>query len=516
MHLNLGMIEHCLTIKPAHVCGNISHSLTLCDVRPWDTSVQQVCSDSLLYMTKWDYLAESTHPPAYLVCVGGGTAAVSYMDNNGVTGLVFDDSVNALQLFSIIQDTFRSYRDLFDELHTLLVTKSTSHRLINCCAKFFDNYTVLLDSEYNLLELSDIFEKSEEKALKKDTQTVAGSIADVIGNLKKHYTNVPPGVPTATRHINDSLGFECLQVCFYDANKCIAMLIVSSFKSPLYPHSLPLLQYIANQLQQCILGRYSNLVSVNSYIRAAIMSSIEDRDVDSSALKRNLTRIGWGMDDTYQLALIKTRPDSAEKAGNIAVYYTYENLFPDCIAAKNDSNVIIIIHNCSKELMNTALSDLAEKLVPMQMECGISLQFNDFLQIRTHFNQAEAALRLGQKTECIRHYKDVLPSHLVNTLLSGVAIKSLCHLSAIKIYEYDIKNGTELLLTLESYLLHNKSLQESASKLFIHRNTMTYRLNSIMKIADIALDDPAERLHILFSCIALRSMDNNGLQRRKL
>ncbi len=77
----------------------------------------------------------------------------------------------------------------------------------------------------------------------------------------------------------------------------------------------------------------------------------------------------------------------------------------------------------------------------------------------------------------------------------------------MRIHEYDLANGTDFLLTLETYLMNNKSLMAAADKLFIHRSTLTYRLNAIEKITPIQLDDPGERLHILLSCIVLRALD---------
>lgn len=47
---------------------------------------------------------------------------------------------------------------------------------------------------------------------------------------------------------------------------------------------------------------------------------------------------------------------------------------------------------------------------------------------------------------------------------------------------YDAKNSSELLHTLYTYLEHNKNLLKTAKTLFIHRNTLIYRLNTIEKL----------------------------------
>ena len=105
---------------------------------------------------------------------------------------------------------------------------------------------------------------------------------------------------------------------------------------------------------------------------------------------------------------------------------------------------------------------------------------------------------------------EAITTPLVNRIAAEIPLYPLCHREAIRIYEYDQKNGTELLLTLETYLMQYKSLKAAAEELFIHRSTLTYRLGCIEKIAKLALDDPRERLHILLSCIVLSSLGLRG------
>lgn len=57
-----------------------------------------------------------------------------------------------------------------------------------------------------------------------------------------------------------------------------------------------------------------------------------------------------------------------------------------------------------------------------------------------------------------------------------------------RLREYDERRGTELLLTLESYLRHRGSLRATADALFVHVNTLRQRLDRIAEVSGI---DPA-------------------------
>ena len=56
--------------------------------------------------------------------------------------------------------------------------------------------------------------------------------------------------------------------------------------------------------------------------------------------------------------------------------------------------------------------------------------------------------------------------------------------------EYDQQNGTELTLTLKTYLRQGCHAKETAKLLFVHRNTLTYRLQKAEEIGGFDLTNP--------------------------
>ena len=58
------------------------------------------------------------------------------------------------------------------------------------------------------------------------------------------------------------------------------------------------------------------------------------------------------------------------------------------------------------------------------------------------------------------------------------------------------EGGLELLQTLEVFFEHNGSITQAADALFIHRNTLIYRLERISEIAGLDLDKPETRLAV--------------------
>jgi DNA-binding PucR family transcriptional regulator len=66
-----------------------------------------------------------------------------------------------------------------------------------------------------------------------------------------------------------------------------------------------------------------------------------------------------------------------------------------------------------------------------------------------------------------------------------------------KLIEYDKGNSTEWLDTLGVYLEEGGSIQQAAKRLFIHPNTMSYRVKRIKEILGINLKDQEVQLNLL-------------------
>jgi DNA-binding PucR family transcriptional regulator len=70
-----------------------------------------------------------------------------------------------------------------------------------------------------------------------------------------------------------------------------------------------------------------------------------------------------------------------------------------------------------------------------------------------------------------------------------IELMQFCHPAIIKLQEYDLKNHTDYLSSLEIYLEFDGNITESAAYFSIHRNSMLYRIGKIEEIAGLSLAD---------------------------
>ena len=73
----------------------------------------------------------------------------------------------------------------------------------------------------------------------------------------------------------------------------------------------------------------------------------------------------------------------------------------------------------------------------------------------------------------------------------------LCNILDLLIYSlYDDEHKGELITTLQMYLRNNQSIKKTASAMFVHYRTISYRLEKIKQISGINFDNANEVLAV--------------------
>ena len=76
--------------------------------------------------------------------------------------------------------------------------------------------------------------------------------------------------------------------------------------------------------------------------------------------------------------------------------------------------------------------------------------------------------------------------------------------------EFDAEHGGELMRTLEAYLDLGGSPQLTAKELFVHRNTVRYRLEQVERLTGLALSSVESRVHLWLAMRAITPLDGGG------
>ena len=133
---------------------------------------------------------------------------------------------------------------------------------------------------------------------------------------------------------------------------------------------------------------------------------------------------------------------------------------------------------------------------------GVSQASWRLRNLAARHQQAMKALELGTLlggTGPLYYYDTYSVYHCLERCAQQTDILQMCHSAVLHLESYDRKNGTELLGTLHAYLSCHRNLSEAAASLFIHRNTLSKRLEKINDLIHVDFSDAETVFHLMFS-----------------
>jgi len=138
---------------------------------------------------------------------------------------------------------------------------------------------------------------------------------------------------------------------------------------------------------------------------------------------------------------------------------------------------------------------------PYTVSVGISSPVFDLAEFRRAYECAEQSIEIGRAfhesaSSLVTHYEDLGLLRVISLAESPASLERFCQDALGPLLSYDHENGTELLQTLRVFLEHNQNMTKAAKALFIHYNTLRYRLERIEDILGDVLSNPQQRLTI--------------------
>ncbi|MGI6423726.1 MAG: PucR family transcriptional regulator, partial [Tepidanaerobacteraceae bacterium] len=163
---------------------------------------------------------------------------------------------------------------------------------------------------------------------------------------------------------------------------------------------------------------------------------------------------------------------------------------------------IVVFLSLKDNQIDTSITNLEKCLKDNDLQAGISDRFDTIVGLRKAYLQAQKSLELGRwllSSHNLYKYSDYSIYHILQLAGERHNLIDLFHPAPLVLKQYDDQNETDTYQTLYTYLCVDKNTKLAADKLFIHRNTMSYRLKQIAEIASINLDNFEECVQIYLS-----------------
>lgn len=170
----------------------------------------------------------------------------------------------------------------------------------------------------------------------------------------------------------------------------------------------------------------------------------------------------------------------------------------------HDTEILIVAANYSENELHEFIEDLrtrASQLLAsgesISMGCGKLTK--SIRCLWKSYHQAKSIQKLqenGKIDHTFIFYSDMGIYKLLMGIEDREIIQEYYDKTIRPLLVYDEKNDSDLAVVLRAYLNHNGSVKETADELYVHRNTINYKLTRISEILDMDLSQLNTRLQL--------------------
>ena len=274
---------------------------------------------------------------------------------------------------------------------------------------------------------------------------------------------------TTYRFVNSTTGGDC--IVFVEGNDT---------------HADKMAQMISISLSS-IKNLYDERYDKASFIKSIILDNILPSDIYTKSNELHFTN-----DESRAVIVLKFQPTAAQEVSPYELIYNIvSEKGRDYVINIGEQDVVIVrevdhkaeiseVERYANEILTTAMSRQ-----PVKILIGVSSIVENLKDLARAYKEARIALEVGKVFDIekpVMSYENLGIGRLVYQLPT-----TLCEIFLQEVFKRgNIESlDTETLMTVQSFFENNLNVSETSRKLFVHRNTLVYRLDKIRKITGL-------------------------------
>lgn len=405
--------------------------------------------------------------------------------------------------FNTILDCFDFYNLWEEQCEQMIQEKCSLQQLLDFSRPVFDDTILIVDDSHHVQHV--LFYPPEEKiAFSDDVKRNIDFIDKVINERFVPLENVIYIRKNNENYVNTRSAFIgkaaeelsqdiCVRLCC--GNAAWGYLIQTNILTELSLSKVQLLEEFGSIINRWIEKNNESCNTENNIrdIFKRVLLEKDQNDIDKIQL--HLNNMGWSNSCYKFLFQIIQKDDSTEILQAVCGQM---NNGINCMAIAIDTT-LFALYNMDMEKWNSVERRIKETLRTSSCLAGASYPFTDLHEIVDQRILADTALHYGNgKTGEIYYSQDYTLLYLADIIRKNSKV-DISHPIVKDILRHDRKNKTAYAKTLYYYLYYQGDYRQTAKKMFIHRNTVQYRIERIKELFRIDFENREVCIHIFIS-----------------
>lgn len=373
---------------------------------------------------------------------------------------------------------------------------------------FFGNPVILQDANYRVLSMSPDFGQNACNEEIRQIQKYRYSSLKAIGffeklwNEKVYYSEQSKSYYYTGKQ--NCMAWTFAYIAIKVHGKKYGQILVLEDGLKINSGTLQLLEIMEKVLAVSLCNEKNESCSSND----VLVDLLQDGIANHEALAHQFALYHWGVHDIYEIWRI-----GLIKKGNCNIF---SELVRDMLIQNDICCPVLIMHGGISIIINKSKTDSrhAQKLLTELCSdngafLSASLPARGYLNLHHYYNQAVYAMEQGRKLnkqgEVLSFYYYAI-KYIIFTGFNP-DIQYACNPNLLALWERDCSHHSESVRVLKKYLDSGKSFLNAANELYMHRNTLIYRIKKIQEIVTDDLSDPYVLDYIKLSMYILDFLD---------
>jgi len=477
---------------------------------------QTVFSPYTLYLTDSteEITSRTDFPIQYLLCLPekNDTPDVVIRQDNMFFLIVYGCSLqDAEQKLSCFFEHHCGKALMSDTLLDILFSESGIQNMVDKIYYVFQNPITVFDAGYNLIAAN--FDQIESFPMAMsiiENNGFTDNEFEMINHLNNiHKRMMTSDVPLLIHH--PEVGFDQL-VCPINSSHNYGHIVLTALNHPFNEYDKDFLRILQKAIDQQM--KKDEFIRNNRgyHYEYFLKDLLDGKVIQASSGNHSYDYINEDLSELLYCMTIETAR-SASTLSTLHIRSDIENLFPKAKTLLYNGEIIAVINKeDSAPILPEELNELQNICSEHGLYAGLSNSFSDISSLKEYYKQALRALELGvshDPSPQLFIYDSYYLRHLSHIFSQKESLQTFCHPIIQKLLDFDTAHESDLTETLYNYLVYERNLAAAAKAMFIHRNTLVYRMKKIDQMVSIDYNNPAERQYMILSYELYKAIIDN-------
>lgn len=388
-----------------------------------------------------------------------------------------------------------------DTILEMLFHGGSVQEMVDFFAKVLNNPIFVFNAGFNLIAASKEMAKGQ-KGMEKIIQN--GRLTEeefrLLNDRYMPYSVVKKK-ETPVRMHHTELGFEQL-VCPIDYRKDMGHIVLCGINHSLGKDDERMLIMLRKGVYQQMIREEFVRNNAGFPYEFLLKDLLDGKIIDEPGFEKRMEKVDLRFLKNIWCMVIETSR-SPKTLNNTHLRNAFEGLIPGTRTLEYNSEIIVLFQMDNENAMSDILkNEISEMCVAEDVYAGMSNRFTDIKNLASYYNQALQAIEMGaakRDASGLYCYDNYYMQHIIDSFARKPGADAFCSPKLRTLLEYDRKNGTELAYSLYMYLVSERNSIAASNQMFIHRNTLIYRLKKIDALVSIDYENYEERQYLILS-----------------